>query len=184
MLTKEQLKKIEDFAKEQNSEREWIHTRQIRPIAAELAEKEGADKEVVDIAVLFHDVGKDGGFKGHCLRSEKTAREFLEKEGLDKDFVNKVCNAIKRHSGPWNNENLPETIEDKVVFDADMIQQRSPFGVAKQFDDFKDLPFIERVKKSRDTLNRAMEIVITKSGKEMAEKKMKYIDNFFKEVLR
>jgi uncharacterized protein len=191
-LTREQLKKIEDFAIEQNSEREWIHTRQIRPIAAELAKKEGADKEVVDVAILFHDIGK--GKKGsgdHAVKSEKIAREFivknfLEKEGIDKSFTEKVFNAIKRHAGPWRGHpEMLETIEDKVVFDADMIQQRGPFGIAKQFDDFKDVEgFVERVEKVRDQLRKAADLVTTRSGKEMLKERLEYVEGFFEEVLK
>jgi len=184
MLTKEQLKKIEDFAKENNTEREWIHVRQIRPIAQELAEKEGADKEVVDVAVLFHDVGKTVKGKGHHIRSEKTAREFLEKEGLDKDFVEKVCDAIRRHSAPWGGDKKPETIEDEVVFDADMIQQLGPFGIAKHFEDYKELPFIEMTEKIKTTLQRAASLVITESGKEISKEKVKYVEEFIDEVLK
>ena len=88
-------------------------------------------------------------------------------------------------SAPWKKDaEMPKTIEDKVVFDADMIQQRSPFGITKQLDDFKDFGFVERVKKARDQLRKAHEIVITKSGNQMVNKRMDYIEQFFSEVLK
>lgn len=184
MIDADKLKQIEEFVEKTCSEREWVHTRQIRPIAQELAEKEGADKEIVDIAVLFHDIGK-GKAEKHELESERIAKEFLEKLNLGSEFVQKVCDAVRRHAGPWKEgAEMPETAEDKVVFDADMVQQRSAFGIAKQLDDFKDLEFIERVKTARDQLRKAHDIVITNSGKEMVEKRMDYVEHFFKEVLK
>lgn len=184
-ITQEKLKEIEDFVEENSTEREWVHTRQIRPIAAELAEKEGADKEVVDVAVLFHDIGKGKTEQNHALKGEKIAREFLEKINIDDVFVQRVCDAVRKHSGPWKeNAEMPQTIEDKIVFDADMVQQRSAFGIAKQFDEFKDLKFIERVKKARDKLRRAHDLVMTTSGEEMVEKRMKYVEEFFDGVLK
>jgi uncharacterized protein len=184
MINPDKLKEIEEFVEKNSAEREWLHTQQIRPIAAELAEKEGADKEVVDIAVLFHDIGKKSG-KPHEFESERIAREFLEKLGIDKEFIQKVCDAVRRHAGPWKEDaEMPQTIEDKVVFDADMIQQRSPFGIVKQLDDFKNWDFVDRIKKSRDQLRKAHDLIITKSGKEMVEDKMEYIEKFFEEVLK
>lgn len=184
-MIQDNLKEIEKFVEKNITEREWIHTRQIRPIAAELAEKEGADKEVVDLAVLFHDIGKGKVDSGHEFESEKIAREFLEKQNIDPVLVQKVCDAVRRHAAPWKeNAEMPQTIEDKVVFDADMIQQRGPFGIAKQLDDFKDVKsFIERIKKAREQLRKAHDKVITKSGKEMLKDKIGYVENFFEEVL-
>lgn len=176
---------IEDFVKKNSAEMEWMHTRRIRPIAAELAEKEGADKEIVDIAVLFHDIGRGKCESDHSLKGEEITKDFLEKQKFDQDFVNKVCDAVRRHSGPWKeNAEMPKTIEDKVVFDADMIQQRSAFGIAKQFELLKDLTFVEKVKTARAQLRKAHDLVITKSGREMVEKRRKYVEDFFDGVLK
>ena len=184
-MNKEKLKEIEKFVEKNSTEREWIHTRQIRPIAHELAEKEGADKDVVDIAVLFHDLGKaQGGDHGHNIRSEEVAKQFLEKLDLDKTFIQRVCDAVRRHAGPWSGNEMPENIEDKVVFDADMIQQRGPFGITKQLEEFKDLSFVKRVEKARYQLRKALSLVTTKSGKEMLKGKIPYFEDFFKEVLK
>lgn len=185
-IKQEKMKEIEDFVEKNSTEREWVHTRQIRPIAVELAEKEGADKEVVDVAVLFHDIGKGKvDEEVHEFESEKITKDFLEKQGFDNVFIQKVCDAIRRHAAPWKeNAEMPQTIEDKIVFDADMMQQRSAFGIAKQLDDFKDLNFIERIKKAREQLRKAHNLVMTKSGKEMAEKRMKYVEEFFNGALK
>jgi len=179
------IKEIEEFVEKNSTEREWLHTRQIRPIAAELADKEGADKEIVDVAVLFHDIGKGKTERNHALKGSEIARECLEKLNIDSVFVQKVCDAVRRHSGPWNKDaEMPQTIEDKVVFDADMIQQRGAFGIVKNLDEFKDLGFLERVKKARDQLRKAHDLVMTNSGKEMVGKRMKYVEEFFDEVLK
>lgn len=79
---------------------------------------------------------------------------------------------------------MPENTEDKVVFDADTIQQRGPFGIVKQLGEFKDLSFIARAEKSRDQLRRALSLVMTKSGKEMLEGRIPYFEKFFEEVLK
>jgi len=185
-IAKEKLQEIEEFVEKNSTEREWLHTRQMRPIAAELAEKEGVDKEIVDIAVLFHDIGKGKVPEDvHEFESERIAKDFLEKQGFDADFIQRVCDAVRRHAAPWKKDaEMPQTTEDKIVFDADVIQQRSAFGIAKQLDDFKDLKFIERIKRARDQLKKAHDLVITKSGKEMVEKRMKYVEDFFNDVLR
>lgn len=76
-MDQEKLRQIEEFVEKNSTERDWIHTRQIRPIAKELAEKEGADKDIVDIAVLFHDLGKaQGGIMNTILEAKKQQDNF------------------------------------------------------------------------------------------------------------
>jgi uncharacterized protein len=186
-MNKEKLKQIEEFIQKNSSERDWIHVRQIRPIAQNLANKEGANKEVIDIAILFHDIGKSKvSEEVHEFESEKIARDFLEKLNFDKGFIEKVCKAIIRHAGPWKEKGeQPQTIEEKIVFDADLIQQRSPFGIMKHIEYVKDKSnFVKMVTELRDRLEKIDDKVLTESGKELLKGKILFVQDFFKEVLK
>ena len=57
-ITKDQLNKIEKFVESKLDSLNWYHTQAMRPIAKKLAGLEKADKDIVDVAVLFHDIVK------------------------------------------------------------------------------------------------------------------------------
>jgi uncharacterized protein len=91
-----------------------------------LAEKVGADKDVVEMGAYMHDAGraikrKDlEGFEKeneHHIIGEKITREFLESKGYDKEFIDKVAHCVLAHRG--RREPNPETLEAEVVACAD-----------------------------------------------------------------
>jgi len=186
-ITKEHILKIEKFVSSKLDSLNWYHTNEMRPIARKLAGLEKADKEIVEVAVLFHDIGKIKGGKGHSQRGADMARKYLEREDYEQNFVEEVVYCIIAHSLPWNNKsNLINTPEAKVVFDADMIQQISKFGIIKHVFIFEDellKDFKEGLIMSRDTLFKAYNLIITKNGRKMAEQGYKFIKDFYKDLL-
>lgn len=151
-ITKEQINKIEKFVKEKLDELNYTHTIQVRDIALEIQKKEGGDKKIIEAAALLHDIGKAEEFKGenynHHEISAKVAEEFLNKINIDKESIKKIIGCIKTHMGPSDTlisqfsdkvDNIkkyyprPKTDEEKIVYDADMINFCGPFGVVKRF---------------------------------------------------
>jgi len=188
ILTKAQLQKIEQYVSSKLDSLNWYHTLEVRKIAQKLARLEKADKEIVDTAVLFHDIGYvKGGFQGHAQRSAEMAREYLEKEKHEQRFIEEVVYCIIAHTLPWDNHsNLVSTPEAKVVFDADMIQQLSELGIIKASIHFQDLikkDFKEGIVQSRDFLFKTCNLIITENGRKMAEAGYKFVKDFYKELL-
>lgn len=77
-----------------------------------------ADKEVVLLIVWLHDVSHYVGdtSSDHAVRSEKMAREFLEKNNYDPEKIQKVLHGVRSHR---NRDVAPETIEAKIFACAD-----------------------------------------------------------------
>ena len=75
------------------------------------------DKEICIIAAYWHDVGRIEKNEGH----EKLSAEILKKEMLklnyNENFINKCYSAIEFHK--W--DMTPETIEGKILKDADKL---------------------------------------------------------------
>ena len=92
-----------------------------RKYAMQLAEKYNADKFVVEIAALLHDVGADAG-KEHPYESAKIARKFLSRFDITEDITEKIISAIEKHS----RGSKVETIEEQIIQDADGIIFLSP----------------------------------------------------------
>lgn len=176
---------IEEFVKSNLSQLNWHHTKGMRFVGKKLAELEDADFEVVDVAILFHDIAKDST-KNHAKESALLCEKFLVELEFDLSFIGQVKHCVESHSTPWNPEKykiMPKTMEAKVVFDADMIQQLSPFGIIKHILEFKDENYQEMIKKSMDTLERAYSLLLTRNGKIMGEEKIKKVREFFKKAL-
>lgn len=202
MITKKQLKQIEKFVENKLDELNWMHTQAIRPIANYIAKKEKADEKVVDVAVLFHDITKTNLKKElyHHKEGADIAKNFLKKIKVDKKFIDKVYHCVISHSTPLRyfrtkaekahkNKNFlpwPKTKEAKVLFDADMVQQLSPFGIMKgSFIGYKvyNKDFKENILDTKNTLMKdAYEHIFTKTGKKLAKERIKYLKDFFYKV--
>lgn len=186
-ITKQQIEKIESFVSSKLDSLNWYHTQEVRKIAGKLARLEKADKDIVEVAVLFHDLGKIKNGPGHAERSAEMARKYLEKENFDQRFIEEVVYCVIAHELPWKNQsNLVNTPEAKVVFDADMIQQIGKFGIIKESIKFRDIfakDFQEGLTEVRDILLKEYNMIITDSGRKVAEPGYKFVKDFYKELL-
>ena len=95
------------------------HTQLVREFALQLAQIEGADKQVVEIAALLHDAGKYKGRIDHHLTGYKLARDFLETVDLPDDKKALILKCILKHRTRFAVED--NEIEVKVVQSADVL---------------------------------------------------------------
>ena len=104
-----------------------------------LADKFGADKEVVVIASWLHDIASITDYslyEMHHIHGAKIAEDILNKFNYDKDKLELVKECIRNHRGSIKNEKL--TIEEQCVADADAISH---------FDSISSLLYLAYVKK-------------------------------------
>jgi len=122
-----------------------LHTRVAHQYALDLLEKEAGDKKIVEPAVILHDVGwsrlkseeikvafgvNAKGEKGkqlnriHEVEGAGIAREILMKLGYDRQSTDEIVRIIERHDSGKN----PQTIEEKLVKDADRLWRVSRIG--------------------------------------------------------
>ena len=93
-----------------------MHVLGTRKYALQLAEIYNADKFVVEMAALLHDVGADAG-KEHADESAKISRKFLSKIDISNEIKEKIIRCIESHSMG----SKTETIEEQIIQDADGI---------------------------------------------------------------
>ena len=118
MLTDIQKKKITEFAEKSVAENDQFHQMQhIRNVAEDalmLAKLEKGDPEVCWTAAMLHDIVKSKP-GDHGTEGSKIAEKFLLELGLNKEFVEKVKDAIY-----WHNKEFKDgPIERKIMWDAD-----------------------------------------------------------------
>lgn len=85
-----------------------------------LADKLGADKEVVEIAAMLHDIAmmkRVGDKVDHHINGAKIAEEILTKYGVEKQKQQKIIGCVLHHRTSKNAENL----EELCVADGDIL---------------------------------------------------------------
>ena len=99
----------------------WEHTQRVACWALRLANEERASAEKCLIAALFHDVSHFTceDYRKHGTASADIARDYLQKNGYDKDFVENVAYAVETHVAEPN----PKTLEAKILQDADTLDR-------------------------------------------------------------
>lgn len=114
---------------------DFLHICRVVETAQKLAEEEGADIAVVLPAAYFHDfvnVPKDDPRRKEASRlSAAAAVEYLGSVGYPAHHFPAIAHAIAAHSFSANIP--PETIEAKVVQDADRLDGLGAIGVARCF---------------------------------------------------
>jgi uncharacterized protein len=111
------------------------HLLRVWKTACEIQRAEGGDAEILAAAVLLHDcvaVEKDSPQRALAswLAAEKASR-VLSKHGWPEERISAVVHAIEAHS--YSGGIAPESLEAKILQDADRLDSIGLVGVARCF---------------------------------------------------
>ncbi len=107
------------------------HVLRVYYMAEDLARKEDADIEMVRAAVLLHDVQVEAGERqAHHEAAAAFAARVLQAQGWPQKRIAAVQHCIRAHRFRQPSES-PQTIEAKVVFDADKLDAIGAVGAAR-----------------------------------------------------
>lgn len=119
----------------QDAAHDWGHVRRVRGNALLLSGGTAAALEVVLPAVWLHDgvaVAKDSPERGRASRlAGAWGREVMEAVGYPTEYHDAVVHAIEAHS--FSAGIRPETLEAKIVQDADRLDALGAIGIARCF---------------------------------------------------
>ena len=110
---------------------DYFHTLRVYSMATRIAESEGADIGIVQLAALLHDVD-DRKLSPDTYQSQANARNFMLSNGADTDTVERICQIIREISFGAN-DLPPATLEGKCVQDADRLDAIGAIGIARAF---------------------------------------------------
>lgn len=181
------------------------HTLRVRDLCMKIWMAEWADLEILEIAALLHDIGRPKEFETkwavcHAEYGANLAKEFLQNLWLQQDKVDNVVYCISTHR--FRKGNAPETLEAKILFDADKLDCIWAVGIGRAFmcawelwaklhndkwvdventleyskDDTAYREYVVKLKKIKDKM-------FTETGKKLAEKRHKLMEVFFDELL-
>ncbi len=208
-INKEIIKKIEVEAKKffvgASGCHDWTHVERVYNLAMNIGKQERADLSILAAACLLHDIGRKAEMKSrgkfcHAEKGAELAGKILLKYKIDRDIIDNVTHCIISHR--YRNQNIPNTIEAKVLFDADKLDSIGAVGVGRDFlfagylknplytgrekevvksnkdlsystDDTAVLEYEFKLKKIKDK-------ILTKAGKKIAKNRHDFMVAYFK----
>jgi len=115
-----------------NSGHDWWHIERVRKMALKMAEKEGGDKFIIEIAALLHDIDDYKLVSGNA--DLRKASAWLKKSGLPEKTISHVLTVIGEVSFKGNGvEDSTTSIEAEIVQDADRLDAMGAIGIARAF---------------------------------------------------
>lgn len=135
-MTKNNYLLIENYMKKCMSDaaHDQEHVYRVLFMALEIARFENdVNHDVLITASLLHDIGRDEQLKDPSVCHAKVGSEkafcFLIENGFDENFANHVKSCILTHR--YRKNTPPQTIEAKILFDADKIDAAGLCGIAR-----------------------------------------------------
>ncbi len=122
------------FDEEASPAHDWQHVRRVETLAERLlTDYPDADERVVRAAVLLHDIGRPredrGEISDHAEWGAQQAREILPEHGFDS--TDGICHAVRAHR--YSTAPEPDTLEAKLLSDADNLDALGAVGIARCF---------------------------------------------------
>lgn len=191
-----------EFMKARKSH-DWEHTERVYKLCMHIGEKEGANLEILAIVAYLHDIGREEQDKNkgkvcHALIGAQKANIILKKYNYPEDFREKVIHCIQTHR--FRGNDIPQTLEAKVLYDADKLDAIGAIGIARAFVfageigakvHNKDLD-IEKSKSytEEDTayrefmvkLRKIKDMLLTSEGRKIAESRHEFMLAFFERL--
>ncbi len=204
-MTKETYKLIESYMKScmSDSAHDTEHIYRVLYNALNIAGSEkDVDFDILICACLLHDIGRQDQFENpalcHAQVGGDKAYDFLVQNGFSTDFALRVKSCIVTHR--FRKNNPPESVEAKILFDADKLDVTGALGIARtliykgqvaeplytilpngQIDDGQSSSpsFFNEY---RYKLEKIYGTFYTSYGKKLAEERRKHAEQFFLEL--
>lgn len=199
------LKLAEEFAKQElefdPSGHDWWHAHRVRQLALELARREGANIFICELAALLHDVADEK------LNTSQEAgllkvRNWLESNLVEERIIKQIISILSIMSYNGGNNPPMETIEGKVVQDADRLDALGAMGIARTFlysglkgqllhDPKRDFAGVDYRSNNKtaiyhfyEKLLRIKDLLNTESAREIATSRHQFLETFLEQFYR
>ena len=172
---------IQDLFAENADGHGFDHSMRVYRNSLQIAETEpGADLLVVSLGALLHDADDHKLFH---TENNDNARRFLREHGIRPDTEDRICEAINAVSFSKNRGKQPETIEGRIIQDADRLDAIGAIGIARTFayggkhgrtPEASIAHFHEKLLLLKSLMN-------TEKAREMAESRHAFMEQFLRE---
>ncbi len=156
------------------------HVERVLRLALAIAEKEGGDRKVIEIAAKLHDVCRNE--ENHALKGAEKARKILKNEGYGDEFTEKVCHCIESHS--FSGKTRPKSLEAKILSDADKLDAMGAVGIARAFmysgETMRDIE--STLRHFEEKLFRLKDLLYTETARKIAFERHKFMKDFYRRI--
>jgi uncharacterized protein len=183
---------------------DWEHTQRVYNLCMHIGKVEGADLEILSVAAFLHDIGRvhQDRLKGdvcHAEEGARMAREVLERYPIAEEKKENIIHSIICHR--FRNSHVPQTLEAKVLFDADKLDAIGAVGIAraylfagevgallhnKEADPERSKPYSKDdtgYREYRVKLSKIKDRMLTDEGSRMARQRHEFMEAFFTRFL-
>ena len=206
----EQIKKdVQDLLGSDKSGHSVDHVERVYSLSLQFAEEEQANKDIVGLAALLHDVDDYKLFGQESAENLTNARRILDAYDIDEDAKSKVIEIIQTMGYNKSLEGIrPETLEGKIVSDADMcdaigaigilrthaysaskgneffVKSLEPESATTSASEYRSAKTTHSVQHFFDKLLKIPSMLMTESGKREGQKRKRIMEDFLAELFR
>ncbi len=183
---------------------DWEHTLRVHRLCRHMGPAEGADMNVLLTAAYLHDIGRShqdraNGTICHAQKGATMAKPLIEKHGFTNAQKDNIIHCIATHR--FRGDKKPESIEAKVLFDADKLDAIGAVGIARAYlfagelgaklhnpdmDIAHSMPYSEDDTGYREyiiKLSKIKEKIMTGEGRKIASERHRFMVEFFNRFL-
>ena len=182
------------------------HTERVHKTVLHIGRMMDASLDILSAAALLHDIGrqyeteKQGGVC-HAEKGAELAKEILQKLEFSEAFIVEVTHCIETHR--YRGDKVPETLEAKILFDADKLDSIGAVGIGRAFlfagqtgarlhnDSEVDIlackPYSKEDTAYREfkfKMSKVKDKMLTQEGKRLAEERHDFMELFFQRLER
>ncbi len=144
------------------------------------------NEDVLVAACLLHDIGRPAQFADagvcHAQIGSEMAYEFLQKLEWDEEYCQCVKHCVLAHR--FRNDQQPETIEAKILFDADKLDVCGAMGIGRtlQYEGKMNYSLEEFLTEYNRKLIKLYDLFYTEKAKQMAASGKTILTIFYNEL--
>ncbi len=124
------IEKVQALFAPDHSGHDFFHTERVYRTAMGIAEHYSCNCEIVALAALLHDVDDPKLFS---TKDYSNARKIMAEAGIDGETAREVIAIISKMSFRGTGAQVPESLEGKIVQDADRLDAIGAIGIARAF---------------------------------------------------
>lgn len=115
---------------------DWPHSLRVHKLCLRIGPCEGADMVVLETAAYLHDIGRvspdhTGHDDCHAIRGARMAKRLLDPLPLTSERKGNIVHCVRSHR--YRSDCPPQTIEARVLFDADKLDAIGAIGIAQAY---------------------------------------------------
>jgi uncharacterized protein len=144
-----------------------------------------ADREILTLAVLLHDIDQPFDDKAnHVAYSATAAERILAELSYPADRIARVVQVIREHSTETIEVSQPSSIEARILFDADKIDGVGAFGILRVFALSQQMgrSIPDSIAWYRHKIDTALAHVQTPEGREIALRRLPLVESFLADL--